>query len=40
MKCTIEGCVNHTEAITKLCLEHECVVWHMANTQAGVAAPV
>ena len=27
MRCIIEKCPNNTEAVSGLCLEHECVVW-------------
>ncbi len=31
MRCMIEKCPNNTEAVTRLCLEHECKVWAMVQ---------
>ncbi len=31
MECKIEGCTKNTESINRLCLVHECRVWHDVN---------
>jgi hypothetical protein len=34
-KCRILGCKEHTESVTGLCFQHECVIWSMVHGNQG-----